>query len=73
MSLTGLGRLLLALVIATLWLAPSQREHADTNCTVTLGTPLAFGNVAANGTTDAVRMATMTGMAHMVASDIKIV
>ncbi|MCW1976995.1 Csu type fimbrial protein [Xanthomonas campestris] len=54
MSLTGLGRLLFALAIATLWLAPSQRAHADTNCTVTLGTPLAFGNVAANGTTDAV-------------------
>ncbi|WP_161960068.1 Csu type fimbrial protein [Xanthomonas arboricola] len=54
MSLPVLGRLLLALAIAILWLAPGQDAHADTTCSVTLGTPLAFGNVAANGPTDAV-------------------
>ncbi|NJC48240.1 UNVERIFIED_ORG: spore coat protein U-like protein [Xanthomonas campestris] len=54
MSLPALWRLVVALAIATLWLAPCQGAHADTTCSVTLGTPLAFGNVAANGTTDAV-------------------
>lgn len=54
MTMTLLWRLALALTIATLWLAPNERAHADTTCTVTLGTPLAFGSVAANGTTDAV-------------------
>ncbi|WAH63030.1 Csu type fimbrial protein [Xanthomonas hortorum] len=54
MNLHGLWRLVIALAIAMLWLTPSQRAQADTTCTVTLGTPLAFGNVAANGTTDAV-------------------
>ncbi|GAE49822.1 hypothetical protein XPR_3383 [Xanthomonas arboricola pv. pruni MAFF 301420] len=54
MSLPALCRLVFALAIATLWLAPGQDARADTTCSVTLGTPLAFGNVAANGTTDAV-------------------
>lgn len=54
MSMSTLWRLALALTIAIVWLAPSERAHADTTCTVTLGTPLAFGNVAVNGTTDAV-------------------
>lgn len=54
MSMSTRWRLMLALTIAMLWLGPSERAHADTTCTVTLGTPLAFGNVAANGTTDAV-------------------
>lgn len=48
------------LAIATLWLAPNQRAQADTTCTVTLGTPLAFGNVAANGTTDGIGTLTVS-------------
>ncbi|WP_349810600.1 spore coat U domain-containing protein [Xanthomonas dyei] len=54
MSVQALWRVLIALNLALLWLTPSQPAHADTTCTVTLGTPLAFGNVAANGATDAV-------------------
>ncbi|MCC4619757.1 spore coat U domain-containing protein [Xanthomonas cassavae CFBP 4642] len=49
-----LWQALLILTLATLWLAPSAPAQADTVCTVTLGTPLAFGNVAANGATDGV-------------------
>ncbi|WP_179454648.1 Csu type fimbrial protein [Xanthomonas arboricola] len=52
--------LLLALALCSLWLAPSQHARADTTCTVTLGTPMAFGNVAANGTTDAVATLNVT-------------
>ncbi|MDM7554026.1 Csu type fimbrial protein [Xanthomonas fragariae] len=54
MNMHPFWRLLLSVTIAALWLVPSQQARADTTCTVTLGTPLAFGNVAANGTTDAV-------------------
>ncbi|USJ01148.1 spore coat U domain-containing protein [Xanthomonas prunicola] len=54
MSMHPLWRMLLALTIATLWLAPTQVARADTTCTATLGTSLAFGNVATNGTSDAV-------------------
>ncbi|WDM68868.1 MULTISPECIES: Csu type fimbrial protein [Xanthomonas] len=54
MTVHSLWRALLALTLAALWLAPSAPAQADTVCTVTLGTPLAFGNVAANGPTDGV-------------------
>jgi len=54
MTVQGCCRLLLLITIATLWLALSPPAHADTTCNATLGTPLAFGNVAANGDTDAV-------------------
>ncbi|KAB7771367.1 spore coat protein U domain-containing protein, partial [Xanthomonas maliensis] len=45
---------LVVVLLAMLWLAPSAPARADTTCTVTLAAPLNFGNVAANGATDAV-------------------
>ncbi|MCC4586890.1 spore coat protein U domain-containing protein [Xanthomonas melonis] len=54
MTMHGRRGALLVLILAMLWLAPCAVARADTVCTVTLGTPLAFGNVAANGATDGV-------------------